>query len=525
MPQTRIQFNNIVQNQLPAYTQTEFPLVAEFLKQYYLGQEYQGGPIDLIENIDQYTKVSEQTNIIDTVGLSTTVDAYTDVIPVDMQTYPAGTDGFPSSYGLIRIDDEIITYTGTATTCFTGCVRGFCGITSYKSKTNPDVLVFDSTTSQEHTGGSKVHNLSGLFLKEFLHKTKHQLLPGLEDRALHEDLNQNIFIKQAKDFYLSKGTDRSFEILFKALYKEDVEIIRPRDFLFTPSNANYKVVKDFVVESIEGEGNPIHLENSTLKQNEYKKDYFNAYAPISSVEPINTGAGTTYYKLSIDAGYNRDARVDGSIYGQFNVHSKTRVIGQVSSGSTSLDVDSTVGFPTSGELYCTYSDGTSGIVSYTSRNISQFFGCTNVNGTINNATDVGINTYAYGTDSSDSTKTVKVRIGSLLEKLEWDNDTKRYGKGDIAKIKTLGIGDKTFKGKDWFFNVASSYKINNIELIDIADFTYKINLDVDHYLKVGDLVNILQGGISLILIPQGPLILRVKEQLRIQVLLLLEERF
>jgi len=45
MPEKRIQFNNIVQNQLPAYTQTEFPLVAEFLKQYYLGQEYKGGPI------------------------------------------------------------------------------------------------------------------------------------------------------------------------------------------------------------------------------------------------------------------------------------------------------------------------------------------------------------------------------------------------------------------------------------------------------------------------------------------------
>ena len=78
MPEKRIQFNNIVQNQLPAYTQTEFPLVAEFLKQYYLGQEYQGGPIDLIENIDQYTKVSEQTNVIDSVK-------YSNQKPMDIQ--------------------------------------------------------------------------------------------------------------------------------------------------------------------------------------------------------------------------------------------------------------------------------------------------------------------------------------------------------------------------------------------------------------------------------------------------------
>ena len=91
MPEKRIQFNNVVQNQLPAYTQNEFPLVSEFLKQYYLGQEFQGGPIDLIQNIDQYTKVSEQTNLIDAVGLSTSVDQFTDVIPVDMTVYTAGT--------------------------------------------------------------------------------------------------------------------------------------------------------------------------------------------------------------------------------------------------------------------------------------------------------------------------------------------------------------------------------------------------------------------------------------------------
>ena len=88
-----------------------------------------------------------------------------------MQEYPAGTNGFPSSYGLLRIDNEIITYTGTATTCFTGCVRGFCGITSYKSETDPNVLVFDTSTSQEHTGGSKYKNLSGLFLEFYIKKT------------------------------------------------------------------------------------------------------------------------------------------------------------------------------------------------------------------------------------------------------------------------------------------------------------------------------------------------------------------
>ena len=498
MAEKRIQFSNIVQNQLPAFTKTEFPLVSEFLKQYYLGQEYQGGSVDLIQNIDQYVKITEQTNLTETVGLSTAIDSFTDVIPVDMVENPTGTDGFPNSYGLIKINDEIITYTGTATTCFTGCVRGFCGITSYKTANSPDVLEFNTSTSGDHTAGSEIKNLSCLFLKEFLLKAKHQLLPGLENRKLHKNLNQDLFIKQAKDFYLSKGTDKSFEILFKALYNENVRIIKPRDFLFTPSNANYKLTKDFVVESIVGEGDPVNLEQSTLFQNEYEYgNYTKAYAPITSVEPIitgDTGIGQTFYKLSIDAGYNRDARVDGSIYGEFKTHSKTRVIGKVSTGTIYLDVDSTVGFPTMGELYVPYTDGNLGVVSYTSKNLTQFFDCSNINGTILSGSNIGINTYVYGISNLDVNKTIKVRLGAVLEKFEPPADALRYEKGDTGEIKTLGVSDNSFKGKNWFYNIAPIYKVKTVTLIDSADWTYQIGLNVDHCFRVGDRASIILGG-------------------------------
>ena len=142
MSEKRIQFSNIVQNQLPVYTRDEFPLVSDFLKSYYQGQEYQGGPIDLAQNIDKYVKVDNTTNLTGQVGLKTDITLNDETIEVDMVNYPAGTDGFPKSYGLLKIDNEIITYTGITTTAFTGCIRGFCGITSYKAETKPDVLVF-----------------------------------------------------------------------------------------------------------------------------------------------------------------------------------------------------------------------------------------------------------------------------------------------------------------------------------------------------------------------------------------------
>ena len=366
MPQNRVKFSNVVQHQLPDYVQDEYPLVAEFLKSYYQGQEYQGGPIDLLENIDQYIKVSELTNLTDSVISNDYLDYSDNEIAIDLTKSPKGTRGFPEEWGLLKIDDEIITYTGKTNSKFTGCVRGFSGVTSYEKKGTSDELVFETTRISTHESGSTITNLSNLFLNNFLLKVKRQFTPGLDTRDLHSDLDQNIFIKQSKDFYLSKGSDKSFEILFKALYNADVRIVRPRDFLFTPSNAQWRVTNDLVVESISGNVN--HLAESTLFQQPYGETTNKAYAPITDVKPIDVGYGQTYYKLSIDAGYNRDIRVDGSIYGDFNVQPTTRIIGAVSAGSTVLNVDSTVGFAeTGGDLYIPYSDGTTGVVSYTSK--------------------------------------------------------------------------------------------------------------------------------------------------------------
>ena len=497
MAEKRVQFSNIVQNQLPAYVQTEFPLVSEFLKYYYIAQEFQGAPIDLIQNIDQYTKIDEFTDLNESVGLSTHISAYADVIPVDMTQNPAGTKGFPSSYGLIKIDDEIITYTGIANTAFTGCIRGFAGISSYRDPVKEDEVIFESTNAGIHSTGSTITNLSSLFLKEFFLKTKNQLLPGLEERPLDPDLNKKVFLKQAKDFYLSKGTDQSFEILFNALYNERVKIIKPRDFLFTPSNANYIIANTLVVESIDG--NPEDLKNGTLYQDEYllDKSFGKAYAPITNIEKIvSIGAAHTFYKLRFDAGYNRDVRVEGSLYGDFSVHPKTRLIGQVGSGATTLDVDSTVGFDNSGELSVTFTDTTTGIVSYTSKSLTQFYGCSDITATLADESIIGINTYAYGYSGENPDQKIKVRINSVLKDVKYADDTTYYGQDDIARIKTLGISDSSFKFKNWLYNISPQYKVKSIELIDSLDLTYKITLYEDNIFNIGDDAILIGSNLS-----------------------------
>ena len=482
MSEKRIQINSVVKNQVPQYVREDFPLVTEFLKQYYVSQEFQGAPLDLIQNIDKYVKIDESTNLTSNVGLGTVISAYESTIKIDLSKFPTGTDGFPDSYGLLKIDNEIITYTGKTRSSFTGCVRGFSGITSYTSPSNPEELVFESSVGTAHTFGARVENLSNLFLKKFLSKTKNQLLPGLEDRPFHSRLNEKVFIKQSKDFYLSKGTDKSFEILFKALYAENAKIVRPGEFLFTPSNAQYQVTNDLVVEPITGD--PSNLELMTLFQDEYE-DNTRAYAPISSVEEIITGTGQTFYRLSIDAGYNKDIRVDGSTYGAFSIQPKTRVIGNAGIGLTVLDVDSTVGFATNGTLRVTFDDSTVGIISYKSKTITQFFDVVGIGKTILDSTIVGVNTFAHGKSKNNIDETIEVRINSVINDCEHPG-AYQQGRNDTILIKTLGIGDTSFKYKNWYYNVGSSYGVESISLQDASDNSYTITLRKDHYFRVGD---------------------------------------
>ena len=219
----RVEINQVIENQLPEFVQAESPLFVDFMKQYYLSQEYQGGSINIAENLDRYTKLQTYVGaaLTEYTGLSTDTQSYSSTIFVD------STKGYPSKYGLLKIDDEIITYTGIGTTSFTGCVRGFSGISAIETEGNPEFLTFSDTNAALHTANSAVINLSFLFITEFYKKYRKHFLPGLEGRSFGYGLNVENILSRARDFYSSKGTDTSLQILFQVLYGEQVEIIKP----------------------------------------------------------------------------------------------------------------------------------------------------------------------------------------------------------------------------------------------------------------------------------------------------------
>lgn len=580
MTENRIQFNNIVQNQLPEYVREEFPLVAEFLKQYYISQEFQGSSVDLIQNIDSYLKLDTIKSNSDSTELCQNVSL------IDKEIFVSSTNGFPNSYGLIQIDNEIITYTGTkqnliSGSCsisvgsnivyvsgisteykdrpfnifgvkeiptivsvendyiilsesaiesdntpgysedgtyeftvdrpqFIGCIRGFSGVTSYNTENTSDKLKFKSPDStelefksdeasqhyayvdnNEANAKTQVINLSSLFLKEFFNKIKYQITPGFENREFYSGLDKYLFLKQSKDFYSTRGTDLSFKILFKVLYGEEVKIIKPQDYLIKPSNSQYEITDDLVVESISGD--PYELERSTLNQDEYI-NITKAYAPISRVEKIFSENDKVYYRLSFDAGYNKDISVSGSVYGNFSVHPKTKVIGNIQQNSNSIDVDSTIGFPLFGELYVIYSDGSEGIITYSSKNINQFLDCTDIFGTISDSSEISLNTYAYGYSSKNPDQIIKVRINSVLNNVDILEDTYYQQRDTIGIIRTLGIGATDISSKNWFFNVSTSFIVENVQQLSTASDIYNISTKDSHNLKIGDSIKIISDS-------------------------------
>mgnify|MGYP003643273750 CR=1 FL=1 len=60
--------------------------------------------------------------------------------------------------------------------------------------------------------------------------------------------NQSQFMKFMKEFYQSKGSEKSYEFLFHALFNEDIEIYYPKNHIFRASNNEWNTTKSVRAE-------------------------------------------------------------------------------------------------------------------------------------------------------------------------------------------------------------------------------------------------------------------------------------
>ena len=571
----RVKISQVVQNHLPQFVSNDNPLFVEFLKSYYTSQDHPGGPADLGENLDFYTKLDSLVGsaLSSYTRLSYRIQPFTKNIVVN------STAGFPESYGLIKINNEIITYTGLSATkptvtfpitvsqsllggedikffvdddetpdlnlkktgtyifdqsdesntgyemkfsttpdgtwgggveytngitvtgtlgkdrkitfvvpesapnilyiynplienfyadsvinievlrknTFTGCIRGFSGIESLSRTNVPESLSFTKTSAQSHRANSFVQNLSSLFAREFFKKLKSLYAPDFQGVEFDSDLNQVQFIKQIKDFYTSKGTNEAIKILFRVLYGVESDVIKPQDFLIKASDADYLTTKKMVVQHAD----PLYrerrtrelsnipdvkrIEGSTLIQSSPR-----ASASVSRVDEFRFN-NESYYLLSIP----NDEFVDN-----FSITKKTRLTSSLEKGSTTITVDSTLGFPRNGRLSINGRE----IVTYTDKTINQFLGVSKFNQSYANGDEISeiVDVFAYASD--DSELKINLHITGVLTDFDIPRNYNLLRPGDLIKAGTQGIvkskTDALFNS--WLVNASVNYQIKNI---------------------------------------------------------------
>lgn len=475
MNNTRIQINSIIENQLPSFVRENFPLVEEFLKEYYKSLDSQGRVYDILQNIDKHIKVDTASNIIESTTLISDIGYRSKTITVE------NTDGFPEYYGLIKIDNEIILYKNKTETTFENCVRGFSGISSYDAD-NSENLTFEDSFSSSHSANSNILNLSVLFLREYYKKVKKQFLPGFEDRSLYETVNSSLFLKQSKDFYSSKGTDEAFKILFRVLFGSNVDVIKPRDFIIQPSDSKFRVTRDIVVEPING--NPLELKNKTIFQDQ-QGQITKAFASVTDVESIYR-ENRTYYILKLDYDFDKDVNVFGSIFGFFTIHPKTKIIEKVSINENTITVDSTVGFPNSGTLIYSGKSGNI-LITYEDKNLTQFNNCFGITENLDSGSEISLNAYAYGYSSTNDQ--IRFRVTGVISDISNYGRGKYYEKNDTGKIISIGYNkENDFKANQWLFNVSVNCEVSSIT--DNGGFNYTIETFDNNNVYDGDKVEI-----------------------------------
>ena len=475
--ESKVKIQDIISSQLPEFILDESPKAVDFLKQYYISQEYQGGPIDLSDNLDEYLKVDNLTPevIVDSTTLNGTITSTDTIINV------SSTKGFPNQYGLLKIDNEIISYTGITANSFTGCIRGFSGVTDYHQDLNKEELIFSTSTASDHSSGVTIQNLSSLFLKEFYKKLKSTFTPGLENITFSESIDAGNFIKRAKDFYSSKGTDESVKILFKVIFGETPSIINLEDFLIKPSFANYVRREIVVAEAISGDISKIVGQSLTKSNDE------DTFASISSLEPF-TRKGKTFYKIELYIGNDGTSSVEGD----FVITPNTKLIENASVGDSILTVDSTVSFPESGTLI-----SGSNTITYTGKSINQFFGCTGINADISKTSNIRSNDTYFSYENGDTSKKVELLLLGVISGIQEQNKNFKTSEGDLVQVKTLGDKVKN-TNSNWKEIFANSFLYNTSSRYQIASFSqgkFTLESQIDRSsLKIGDEVEILERG-------------------------------
>ena len=448
MTEQRVQIQQIIESQIPEFLNADSPLFKEFLNQYYISQEHPTGIVDLAANLDSLKNLEIYNNetfytAFVPCTLTSELTAFSDVVNVNH------TIGFPDYYGLLKIDNEIITYKSKTETSFVDCSRGFSGIDAISKSTQSEILNFSKSSSDAHDSGSVVNNLNLIFYSELFRKFKAQFLPGFENRSFIPQVKIKNILSRAVDFYTTKGTDTSYKLLFNVLYASHAEMIKPQDYILRPSDDNFFITRNVLVEKING-SDPLMLTGKTLFQDNNGSG--STSASIYSVEyrPVD---GKDLYEIYLDS---------TSFVSNFISTKKTNISRDAAENSTVLYVDSTVGFPKSGSFVVKTinAQGQLVTVTYTDKTNTQFLGVSGVIVDFDFGDEIFESNFVYSYDDND--EIVELRLINIIGEVQYQTASNLLV-GDKITLSSFGaeVGDKP-EFYSWVYNVATNHKIKNI---------------------------------------------------------------
>lgn len=126
----------------------------------------------------------------------------------------------------------------------------------------------------------------------------------VKDIPLEAKANRRLLAKHIYDLYQSKGTIKSYKLLFRILYNEDVEIYTPKEDMLRVSDGKWQVNQ--TIRSTALSGDPFGLIGLTLRQGD-------ASVLVQNVIEISYGS-QKFYDIHIEPGTVVGTMVPGEAY-------------------------------------------------------------------------------------------------------------------------------------------------------------------------------------------------------------------
>ena len=284
-------------------------------------------------------------------------------------------DGFPEENGILLIDDEIILYRYRKGRVCHDVTRGASATTALGDYLNPSV--YKTSEPAKHYRGTKVYNLSCLFMAAILHTIHETFFQSVDSKMVAAPIDRSSVLKHIRHFFQSKGTKLGIKALFKILFAEnDVDVTYPGDRMIIPSKSTWYESKLLRVIPVPWVLTPMELQNADPDQligQELKLKSYNSDNIYGSIIVDYASKYSFEDQIQYELFVEKD-----NIKGDTVANPRTMLTRDLFMYGTSDDgvdvntitVESTLGFPESGVLIIEKE-----AITYTNKSFNQFFGC------------------------------------------------------------------------------------------------------------------------------------------------------